>query len=102
MCSGLRQGAVDTLIIGDIGEETVVADDELTTLAPTAEMLSEQGAAVRPHAALTRWAVRLPELTDTDAGRAWRTAPVQNVAVDLRAFVSVDVGVVVEYSCAVS
>jgi peptide chain release factor subunit 1 len=45
VCSGLRQGAVDTLIIGDIGEETVVADDELTTVAPNAEVLSEQGAA---------------------------------------------------------
>jgi len=45
VCSGLRQGAVDTLIIGEIGEETVVADDELTTVAPNAEVLSEQGAA---------------------------------------------------------
>ena len=45
VCSGLRQGAVDTLIIGDIGEETVVADEDLTTLAPNADVLSEQGAA---------------------------------------------------------
>lgn len=45
VCSGLRQGAVDTLIIGNIGDETVVADAEMTTIAPNAEVLSEQGAA---------------------------------------------------------
>jgi peptide chain release factor subunit 1 len=33
VCSGLR--VVGTLIIGDIGEETVVADQGLTTVAPT-------------------------------------------------------------------
>jgi peptide chain release factor subunit 1 len=46
VCSGLRQGAVETLIIGDIGEETVVTDEDLTTIAPNADVLSEQGAAV--------------------------------------------------------
>ncbi len=45
VCSALRQGAVETLIIGDIGEATVVADEDVTTIAPTAEVLSEQGAA---------------------------------------------------------
>lgn len=43
--SALRQGAVETLIIGELGDATVVADDELTTIAPTPEVLSEQGAA---------------------------------------------------------
>lgn len=45
VCSALRQGAVETLLIGDIGEATVVADDEVTTIAPNADVLSEQGAA---------------------------------------------------------
>lgn len=45
VCSALRQGAVETLIIGDIGDATVVADEGLTTLAPNENVLSEQGAA---------------------------------------------------------
>jgi peptide chain release factor subunit 1 len=44
VCSALRQGAVDTLIVGDIGDATVVADDGLTTVAPNAGVLSSQGA----------------------------------------------------------
>ncbi len=43
--SALRQGAVETLIIGELGDATVVADEELTVVAPTPEVLSEQGAA---------------------------------------------------------
>lgn len=45
VCSALRQGAVDTLIIGDVGDATVVADADLTTVAPNENVLSEQGAA---------------------------------------------------------
>lgn len=45
ICSALRQGAVDTLIIGDIDDATVVADEALTTVAPNANVLSEHGAA---------------------------------------------------------
>ena len=45
VCSALRQGAVEILIIGDIEEATVVTDGELTTIAPNADVLSEQGAA---------------------------------------------------------
>ncbi|WP_082971352.1 hypothetical protein [Mycobacterium sp. 852002-51971_SCH5477799-a] len=45
VCSALRQGAVETLIIGDIGDATVVADEGLTTIAPDENVLSEQGAA---------------------------------------------------------
>jgi hypothetical protein len=45
VCSALRQGAVETLIIGEIGESTVVADEDLTTVAPNGNVLSEQGAA---------------------------------------------------------
>lgn len=45
VCSALRQGAVDTLIVGDIGGATVVTDEGLTTVAPNENVLSEQGAA---------------------------------------------------------
>jgi len=46
VCSALRQGAVDTMIIGDgLDDLTVVADEDLTTVAPNADVLSEQGAA---------------------------------------------------------
>jgi peptide chain release factor subunit 1 len=45
VCSALRQGAVETLIIGDLKDATVFADEGLTTIAPNAAVLSEQGAA---------------------------------------------------------
>jgi hypothetical protein len=45
VCSALSQGAVETLIIGDVGEATVVADDDLTAVAPEPDVLSEYGAA---------------------------------------------------------
>jgi peptide chain release factor subunit 1 len=85
VCSGLRQGAVDTLIIGDIGEETVVADEDLTTLAPTAEVLSEQGAApartLRADEALPLFAVSVgAALVRTDE----RIAPADGVGAVLR------------------
>ncbi|NTY59987.1 hypothetical protein [Mycolicibacterium sphagni] len=43
--AALRDGAVDTLIIGDLGDATVVADTELATIAPDADTLSDLGAA---------------------------------------------------------
>ncbi len=46
-CAALREGAVETLIIGDLGDETVVASDDLMTMAPNADVLSEHGAAPR-------------------------------------------------------
>ena len=45
VCSALGQGAVETLIIGDIGGATVVADEDLRIIAPNATVLAEQGAA---------------------------------------------------------
>jgi hypothetical protein len=85
VCSGLRQGAVETLIIGDIGEETVVADDELTTIAPNADVLSEQGAAaartLRADEALPMFAVSVgASLVRTDE----RLAPSDGVGAVLR------------------
>jgi hypothetical protein len=43
--AALRAGAVETLIIGDVGDATVVAGDDLTTVAPNPEVLSELGTA---------------------------------------------------------
>ena len=43
--AALRDGAVATLIIGDLGEATLVAGADLATLAPTAEALSALGGA---------------------------------------------------------
>lgn len=85
VCSGLRQGAVDTLIIGELGEETVVADEELTTLAPNAEVLSEQGAApartLRADEALPMFAVSVgASLVRTDE----RITPADGVGAVLR------------------
>lgn len=45
VCAALRAGAVDTLLVGDIGNATVVSSDELDTVAPNPEVLSELGAA---------------------------------------------------------
>jgi peptide chain release factor subunit 1 len=45
VCSALREGSVATLILGEIDDATVVADESVTTVAPTADVLSEQGTA---------------------------------------------------------
>ncbi|MCV7290370.1 hypothetical protein H7J87_34090 [Mycolicibacterium wolinskyi] len=45
VCAALREGAVETLIVGSIGDATVVASDDLATVAPNANVLSELGAA---------------------------------------------------------
>lgn len=44
VCTALRQGVVDTLIVGELGDAVVVADENLTTLAPSAGVLVQQGA----------------------------------------------------------
>jgi peptide chain release factor subunit 1 len=45
VCEALRAGAVETLIVGDVGDVTVLAGDDLLTVAPDADVLSELGAA---------------------------------------------------------
>jgi peptide chain release factor subunit 1 len=45
VCAALRDGAVETLLIGDLADQTVVADDRLSTIAPTPDVLSELGTA---------------------------------------------------------
>jgi hypothetical protein len=41
--AALRNGAVETLIIGAMGDATVVAGDDLATVSPSAEVLSQFG-----------------------------------------------------------
>ncbi len=45
VCAALRAGNVDTLIIGELGDATVVTDDDRKVLAPNAEALSDMGKA---------------------------------------------------------
>lgn len=47
VCAALRDGAVDTLILGDLGGSTVVAGDDRTVIASDADTLSELGEAPR-------------------------------------------------------
>jgi peptide chain release factor subunit 1 len=85
VCSALRQGVVDTLIIGDIDDATVVADEGLTTIAPNANVLSEHGAApaktLRADEALPIVAISVgASLVRTDE----RIAPADGIAAVLR------------------
>ena len=43
--AALRAGAVDTLIIGELGDATVVAGDDIAVIAPNPNVLSELGVA---------------------------------------------------------
>jgi Bacterial archaeo-eukaryotic release factor family 2 len=83
--AALRAGAVETLIIGDIGEATVVAGDNLATIAPNENVLSELGTAptqvLRADEALPMLAVSTgASLVRTDE----RIAPADGVGAVLR------------------
>jgi peptide chain release factor subunit 1 len=85
VCSALRQGAVETMIIGEIDDATVVADADLTTVAPNADVLSEQGAApaktLRADEALPLLAISVgASLVRTDE----RIAPADGIGAVLR------------------
>jgi peptide chain release factor subunit 1 len=85
VCSALRQGAVETLIIGDIGDATVVANDDMTIVAPNPNVLSEQGAApartLRADEALPLAAIAVgADLVRTDE----RIQPADGIAAVLR------------------
>jgi peptide chain release factor subunit 1 len=43
VCAALRDGAVETLLIGEIGDATVLVGDTATLVAPTPEVMSELG-----------------------------------------------------------
>jgi peptide chain release factor subunit 1 len=40
VCAALGQGAIDTLIIGDVDDALVVADEAMTTVAASAAVLA--------------------------------------------------------------
>ena len=85
MCAALREGAVETLLLGDVGDSTVLLGDAPTTLAPTPEVLSELGSqrseTVRADEALPFAAV----LIDADiVSLDERVAPRDGVAAILR------------------
>ncbi len=84
VCAALRDGAAETLIIGDIGDATVVIGDEVTMVAPDADVLSELGDAprvVRADEALPMAAVATDaSLVRTDE----RLAPADGIAAVLR------------------
>ncbi len=85
VCSALRQGSVATLILGEIDDATVVADEGLTTVAPNADVLSEQGAApaktLRANEALPLMAISVgASLVRTDE----RIAPADGIGAVLR------------------
>lgn len=46
VCAALREGAVGTLIVGELGDATVVTGEDRTTVTPDADVLSELGEAV--------------------------------------------------------
>jgi hypothetical protein len=82
VCAALRDGAAETVIIGDVRGRTVVSDDHLNTIAPNADVLSELGAAPthtwRADEALPMMAVRI-DAEIICAGE--RLDPVDGVAV---------------------
>lgn len=47
MCAELREGAVETLIVTDLADATVIAGEYGTAIAPDADALSELGEAPR-------------------------------------------------------
>jgi peptide chain release factor subunit 1 len=85
VCAALREGAAETLIIGDLGDAVVLAGDELATIAPNENVLSELGVAptrtLRADEALPLAAVAIDaNLVRTDE----RISPAEGVAAVLR------------------
>lgn len=85
VCAALRAGAVETLIIGEIGDAVVLLGDSATAVATTPEALSELGssraATVRADEALPYAAVAInAELICTDE----RLEPQDGIAAILR------------------
>jgi Bacterial archaeo-eukaryotic release factor family 2 len=83
--AALRAGAVETLIIGDVGDATVVAGEDLSSIAPNANVLSELGTAptqtLRADEALPMMAISTgAQLIRTDE----RIEPADGVAAILR------------------
>jgi hypothetical protein len=85
VCAALRDGAVETLIIGELADRTIVMGETLAAIAPNADVLSEVGSAptetVRADEALPLLAVSTDaELIRTDE----RIDPADGIAAVLR------------------
>lgn len=85
VCSALRRRVVDTLIVGDIGDATVVTDQSLSAVAPNADLLVKQGVTpakrLRADEALPLFAIASDaSLVRTDE----RIAPADGIAAVLR------------------
>jgi hypothetical protein len=85
VCSALRQRSVATLILGEVDDATVVADEGLTAVAPNADALSELGIApaktLRADEALPLFAISIgASVVRTDE----RIAPADGVGAVLR------------------
>ena len=85
VCAALRDGDVDTLIIGELGDATVVTGKALTRIAPDADALSDFGEPVervaRADEALPFTAIAVgASLTRADS----RIAPADGVGALLR------------------
>lgn len=85
VCAALREGDVETLIVGQIGDATVVTGAELTTVSPDADVLSEYG---EPVARVARADEALPFAAIAVGGRVVRAdhrlTPTDGVAALLR------------------
>ncbi|BDE11275.1 MULTISPECIES: baeRF2 domain-containing protein [Mycobacterium] len=82
VCSALRQGTIDTLIVGDIGDAVVVADEGMTTVAPRGDDRElGSGRVMRADEALPLFAISAgASLVRTDE----RIAPTDGIAAVLR------------------
>lgn len=85
VCAALRDGDVDTLIIGELGDATVVTGEGLTAVAPDADALSDWGEPVKR---VARADEALPfTAIAVDASLVWadnRIAPADGVGALLR------------------
>lgn len=77
VCAALREGAVETLLIGTIGDATVLVGDARAMVAPNAQVMSELGAkstsTVRADEALPLAAIAIDaELVAVDGAAALR------------------------------
>jgi hypothetical protein len=85
VCAALNQGAVETLIVGDIDDATVVTHGDLAIAAPNPDVLSEYGAApthtLRPDEALPIGAIAIGAAI---VGAGDRIAPTDGVGAVVR------------------
>ena len=85
VCGALREGCVDTLIVGDLADATVVTAQSRTTIAPDADALSDLGEPVRRVARADEALPFVAIATDASLVRAGADiAPANGIAALLR------------------